>query len=483
MTDPTAILSMIHETPQRNSATRLFRGEPVLAWTLRRLERCERLAHMVIICWEDQVGDVEPIAGGHGANVLVKGPRQDIASVEAVSAVRRWSDGWQGDLRGACDFDLGFHAPWILEAADNLDADAAVLIDPAAALIDAVIIDRLLARAEEQPAAELIFSHTPPGLGGAIVRKALLKRLAGAELHPGHLLHSANDQLGAVAADGGLPLCSAVSRAPGSFKLDSNRQIWRITQAMNPLNGQLIRSEAEALVARISADHSIDPLPRDIVLEMTTARKTRPCFCRPAGAARQIDATLAERLFRECSSFDDVRLTLGGSGDPMLADNIGQVLEAARDAGISAIRIETDLLDVDAMACARELAGVIDILAVHLPACGPQTYRAVMGIDAYDKVLANINKFHGQQDVGDRGTPLLIPLFTPTAHNQSEERAWYDRWPYGVSIAHALSPTQTKLIVQSDGRMVSNDPASAPLGMVGQTPIAQAWLKHPLRAA
>ena len=102
MTDPTAVLSMIHETPLNSSATRLFRGEPVLAWTLRRLERSNKLGNMVVICWEDQLADVEPIAAGHGADLLVKGPRGPIASVEAVAAVRRWCDGWRGDLRGAC---------------------------------------------------------------------------------------------------------------------------------------------------------------------------------------------------------------------------------------------------------------------------------------------------------------------------------------------------------------------------------------------
>ena len=110
MTDPTAVCSMIHEAAENNSATRLFRGEPVLAWTLRRLERSNRVGNMVVICWEDQLADVEPIAAGHGADLLVKGPRTSIASVEAVVAVRRWCDGWRGDLRGACDFDLGFHA-------------------------------------------------------------------------------------------------------------------------------------------------------------------------------------------------------------------------------------------------------------------------------------------------------------------------------------------------------------------------------------
>jgi hypothetical protein len=310
-----------------------------------------------------------------------------------------------------------------------------------------------------------------------------------AELHPGHLLHSSNEQLGVVACDGALPLPSLVTRAHGSFKLDSNRQIWRVTNAMVPLNGQLIKSDAEALVSRLSAEDYPDPLPRDIVLELTTERATKPIF-RPnrtaGGLARELSTEMALRLFKECTMFDDVRVTLAGVGDPMLAENLFNVLEAALDAGVSAIRVETDFLGVDGPSMARDLAGAVDILAVHLPACSESAYSKVMGVDAYKKVLANIEKFHGEQDVGDHGTPLLIPLFTPTPANAGEEKAWFERWPYGVSAAHAISAeAQSKLIVLADGRMVpaANDPAAPVLGVVGQTPIAQAWLKHPLLAA
>src|SRR5207237_1026944 len=157
--------------------------------------------------------DVETLAAGHGANVLAKGPRGAIASVEAVAAVRRWSDGWRGDLRGACDFDLGFHGPWVREAVETVEADAALLIDPASALVDPVIIDRLLDRAAVLETIDLTYSHTPPGLGGAVVRMPLLERLADAELHPGHLLHSSNGQLGAVMCDGAMALPSSVTHA------------------------------------------------------------------------------------------------------------------------------------------------------------------------------------------------------------------------------------------------------------------------------
>jgi hypothetical protein len=95
---------------------------------------------------------------------------------------------------------------------------------------------------------------------------------------------------------------------------------------------------------------------------------------------------------------------------------------------------------------------MIDVLSVHLPACSESAYAKVMGVEAYEKVLKNIDRFHGEQDVGDRGTPLLIPFFTPTPHNKGEERAFFDRWPYGRSAAHSIAPAVSKLIVLADGR-------------------------------
>jgi hypothetical protein len=254
---------------------------------------------------------------------------------------------------------------------------------------------------------------------------------------------------------------------------------------MVALNGQLIGSESEALVTRLSAESYPDPLPRDIVLELTTERATSPTFARSrnGATARQIRTDVAMRLFKECSAFDDVRLTLAGSGDPMLADNLYDIIEAAEDVGIRAIRIESDFLQVDPVATAEALAGAIDILAVHLPACSQESYRNVMGADAYEMVLKNIDRFHSQQDVGDHGTPLLIPLFTPTRHNAAEEKAWFERWPYGVSAAHAMAPAGDRLIVLADGRIVTSDATATTLGVVGQTPIGQAWLRHPLQAA
>ena len=47
---------------------------------------------------------------------------------------------------------------------------------------------------------------------------------------------------------------------------------------MIPLNGQLIRSQAEELVSRLSTTPMMDSLPREITLELNTARASHPIY-------------------------------------------------------------------------------------------------------------------------------------------------------------------------------------------------------------
>jgi hypothetical protein len=187
----TAVLSMLHEAPEPgpNSATRLFRGAPVLQWTLDRIRRATRVSAMAVICWEDQLPAVMPVAGDERAYVLTKGPRGPLPEVEAVAAARRWADGWRGGLLSTCHFDLGFHGPWYRELTQRLPSDAVLLIEPSAGLVDPVLLDRLVAQADEHSDVELLFCPAAPGLGGALLRRALLERLAAARSHPGRLLH------------------------------------------------------------------------------------------------------------------------------------------------------------------------------------------------------------------------------------------------------------------------------------------------------
>ena len=506
MRNATAILSMLHEGPERNSATRLFRGEPVLRWTLRRLARAKLVPAVAVLCWEDQLDQVGAETGR--AYVLAKGPRVALREVDAISAARRWSDGWRGGLLSTCDFDLGFYGPWFAEVAKKIDSDAVLLVDPSAALVDPAVLDGLVAHAEANPNTEMCFVPAAPGLGGALLRGALLDRLALAKAHGGRLLHYLPDQTSREPLAGEMcaPVATSVARTTHRFKLDSDRQIARMSAAMVSLNGHLISSSAEELVHRAAAWQTVDPLPREVVLELNTDRATRPIWW--AGAYQTVSRppmslNIARQLISELSALDDTRLTIAGVGDPLLYDGLFDVIDCARNAGLLSIHVESDFLGATPEAIVRLAAAPVDVVSVHVPAMSQRTYEQVMGIDGYVRVVETIREFVSARK--GRNVPILVPTFMKCRQNMAEMEAWYDQWLRAVGCAVVRGPSDcggqipdvsvadmtppkrkpctrlaSRLTILSDGRIVSCEEdvlGRQVLGQVGRDSLQEVWSK------
>lgn len=504
----TALVSMLHEPAERNSATRMFRGEPVLSWTLNRLSRAQRLGSMAIVCWEDQLPALRDIAEQACACVLAKGPRQAIPAMDAISAARRWTDGWRGGLAGACDFDLGFYAPWVDEVVRQMESDAVVLVHPAAALVDPALLDNLIDHAHAHPAVELCFSQAAPGLSGVLLKPTLIKKLAEAGVHPGRLLHYQPDHpvRDQIAGEECAPVPVRVARTVEQFKLDTDRQIQRITAAMQSLNGQLIGTEAEHLVRCMESTPPADELPREMVIELTCRRATRPIY-RP-GTHLDIDRpdltlAAARHIIAQLSEAEDIRLTLGGVGDPLVADHALEIIQATSEAGIRAIHVETDLLGLDGEMVRALGRAQIDVLSVHLPAATPATYAALMGVDGLGKAIENIKLLLESRQQQGRGVPLVVPVFVKCRQNLAEMEPWYDQWLRALGSAVIVSPSDyagqipglavaemapplrracvrldQRLMILSDGTAVACEEdvrATAPVGHVQRQTIAEMW--------
>jgi MoaA/NifB/PqqE/SkfB family radical SAM enzyme/2-C-methyl-D-erythritol 4-phosphate cytidylyltransferase len=501
-----AVVSMLHESADANSATRRFRGQPVLDWTLRRLAAAGRVTTSVVMCWDDQADAVEAVpavAKRSGAAVLARGGRTSVPTLAAIAAARRWADGWRGGLLGTCDFDLGYHAAWTHELAELHDAAGVLLVDPAAALVDPALIDAVVAHATAEPTAELCFMPAAPGLSATLLRRTLVARLATADTAPGRLLTYWPDSHGVdpIGRNGCVPVPTPVARTTYSFKLDTDRQVQRAMLAMVHLNGHLATTEAEQLVHHMRGAERADALPRDVVLELNTTRDTRPSYWpgRSIGITRP-DLTLAtaRRLIAELAVADDVRLTLAGVGDPLRSPIWPDVVAAAVAAGL-AVHVETDLVSATPDDVQRLVDSGIDVVTVHLPAITGRTYADVMGVDAAADVVGNLRRLHAAA----RGTPLVVPTFTKTASNLAEMEAWYDYWHRQVGHAVIVGPSTfagrapdvgvadmtppkrrpcariaSRLTVLSDGTVVSCEQdvtGQQPMGRVGEQPLADIW--------
>jgi spiro-SPASM protein len=211
------------------------------------------------------------------------------------------------------------------------------------------------------------------------------------------------------------------------------------------LNGQLIKTHAEGLVQRIETAADLpDELPREVRLELNTNRATAPIFWpgRQLNIDRPpLDLATAKTLLSQIASADDVRLTLAGVGDPLLANHVFDVIDLAKTEGIESISMETDFCDLSPETIERLASSAIDVVSIHLPAMTAKTYGDLMGVDAYVRVLQNIRAFVERRQQQGRLVPLVAPVFTKCQANLGEMEAWYDQWLRAVGSAVIQGPS------------------------------------------
>jgi spore coat polysaccharide biosynthesis protein SpsF (cytidylyltransferase family) len=496
-----ALLSMLHESPGVNSVTRQFRADSVIGWTVSRLRQSRKLSDVVIAAWDDQINLIEPL--GLDARIVRVGTRRSIASLDAVTAAQKWSNGWRGGLLSTCAYDRGYLNPVALDVANA--SDAIVLVDPASALVDPTIIDRLI-DAAAAGSRDYYFTQAPPGLAGVLLKRAMVQRLSDGAAHPGRIVHYLPDApvLDPVTSDACVELPLSVSRSVERLTLDSSRQIERFVRATEPLNGTLISTAAEGIVQRLRGIEPCRSFPRDITLELTPRRSSKPVY--GLATHHAVDRALItlhqiDKIAGELSRHDDVRLTLAGVGDPLLHPQFVQILQRLR--GVHALSIETDLIDVsDAILHAIATTNV-DAISVHLPAMSAAVYQRVMGVDRLMQAVENVKRLIALRQSSGGGTPIIVPTFTKLSTNFDEMEQWFDTWLRAVGSAVIVGPSdycrqisdvsvadmtpplrrpcariESRLTILSDGSIVMCEQdglGKFALGRIGSASIAEVW--------
>ena len=521
-----AVVSMLHEASGVHSATREHEGRAVLDHTLSRIAQVDGIDETWVICWGDQADAVSRVANARGAIVLVKSPRQPMANLDAITAARRWSDGWRGGLLRTTCYDAGWHGESVLEVLDESAADAAVLVDPAAAFVDPSILVRLISRWREKSDLAYTFAPAAPGLGGMLLTRACVASLVETNRHPGRLLsfdpkHPARDVLADATC---VEVPTEAARTTQTFLMNSERQNPRgmgvppmiRPKGVPPLpelplktnQGQdaLGTDHGRDAHATGESSNTFDAMPREVTLELTARRATDAI----SSPGRYLDIErpdlspeTATALFAELGRVDDLRLTLAGVGDPLLHPRFVDIVGAARSAGISAVGIETDLLpDSPEVLDALPSLG-LDVVSFRLPAMLPATYAAVMGADRMADALRNLKRLLIGRKSNGTSTPLLVPVFTKCRENLPEMEAWYDHWLTTLDGAIIRGPTtcggqipdravadvspprrvpcrriDARLTVLSDGRVTTCEEdvrGAQTLGRVGEHSITDLW--------
>lgn len=418
---------MLHQSPRGHSAELRVFGRPVLSWTLRRLVKAGVAPeHQLILAWDDQASSAADVAGELGVRVHSAGPRRGVPAIDVVRRALRWSDGWRTTLARCCAFDAGVEPTMLLELLSAHGASQLVLVDPASPLLPPQLLTGLLTHAAAHPDREWFYLPTPPGTTAALLRAGYVGELARSSRLPGSALHYHPDRYGADPV-------STPSCAPAPVPLCRSLQNFRIDRpdlAETAEHAFPDGPPADA-VALTSSWPSVPARPRDLRLELTTARHTRPTYIpvgprppevMPTPTAVEWLEQLAWQRRGEVVGPSPTRVTLGHLGDPLLHPDWSDVLAAAAARNIP-VCIETDLVGLDESQRRELAARPWDILLVHLPAASRATYARIMGVDAFDDVMAALEGLVRQSD-----GRLVVPLFTMLADNVTEREAWYDHF-------------------------------------------------------
>ncbi len=388
------------------------RGLPVdvqttLPKTIERLRRCQRVDVTIVVHRRDAT--LPPVEGVrfHATDLELN----DALHAKSIAA-RKWTPtAWRGGLGGATIYDELLAPAAMVEALEAAHADAALVVGPDWPEVDPAMCDAVIERHLENPERyRLTFTQAAPGRCGCAIAKSLLGEMARHGTAIGTMLdyNPRAPQADPIARDVCVQI-DAAARAPGQ---------------------------------RFTTDVPVGAtLPQQVTLELTTDRPSYGPITPQHNLALDrppIDVDTARRVFEQLAARPDAVVTLGGLGDALMHRQWDRIVEAAHDAGLWGIGIETDLrVDEDTLRRIVDLP--LDMVVVRLNADEPATYARLMGDDAHTQVLDHIQWLLQHRT---DSLPWVVPHMIKTIDNVAEMESFVDRWTICCGQAVVTGPPQ-----------------------------------------
>ncbi len=470
------IAALVPIDPNRNgrgiarSLAEPFMGRPVLQVTLERLGRSQTIGSIVLSV-PDSI-DVEPLLDRTRIGLPVEIERCDGESPfgpeqKAVAVARMFADTcWRGGIAGIGVHDEALCPRVMHEVMRKRELTAALIVAPDWPLIDITGeagCDAIVRRHLESPLQHnLVFTQSPPGITGCLVSASLMGELAQRNRLStvgGLLVYQPHaPQHDPIARDACVQAPHRCKTSLARATFDSKR--WRRLFGSDSLTIKQVDAACELAYERS---------PQHVVLELTTERASRGVFAKSLGAgvaARSpIDLATVRMIFDGLAALgeDDLTLTLHGAGDPLLHSHFDEIIVAAKNAGIRAVNLRTELL-CDQRTLDRLLASGVDVVSVDVNADRAVTYMAMMAIERFKDVLLNIDylvsnrrRFTEHSGAAAFALPWIVPHLQRRAETYEDIDTFFDRWQHTLGTAVIDDPPP------GDPRSIGLTPAVTPL--------------------
>lgn len=445
----TAIIQADLEVTPLGTRSRLadaMHGMPVLRRTVDRAARVRGLDGLFVLIPSSQRRAAERMLDGSAARVVThEAPSPPWRAL--VRTARKWSlNGWRGGLGGSTCFDEFVDCRLIADTLPGcLDGDV-LCVPPSAPLFDPRLADRLI---DHRPAtrdeARLAFATTLPGLSGVVLEGALVRELATQNIPLGWVFSYKPD---APLRDLAFQSC-CIEIAPeirysaGRLMVDTRRS-WETAEALVREHADTDAVAACAWLRRHEAE-TVELLPREVEIELTTADPYPESILRPRGACvpnrGPIDVAVVRRVVEELVAWDDSLIVLGGHGDALCHPNLEDVLESLRPrrsemgsrGGAYGVCVRTTGAGLDDRIIELLIAHEVDVLNVVLDAWTPELYTHLQSPGAPDRanlghVYARLDRLNQVKLERKSVAPIVVPEMTKSRQNVHELDDFHDGW-------------------------------------------------------
>ena len=427
----------------RPLAEPLLDGRNPLELMLARLSRCQRLDGIVLLTPDPAA--VRDLAGADVTIIEIDGKTFETRR-RAMRGGRLWSaSAWRGGPASLTCYDEVCLPHVMAPIMDERGIDAALLVGDDWAFVDPALVDAVIDQYRQRPDTNRVaFSQAPPGLGGCVVDRTVMRELAdrGAEAGSAASLGGVLGYLPiAPQADPIVkPCCVTVPPIVRDvcFRCipDSGPRVRTLVRAIGSLECDEPSAEQIASVLSERELAGTASLPQLVTIELCTGRRTggsRSQWWWNRGEAPErspMDPAMAQRVLDKLArARTDAAITFAGAGDPLLHPHWKQIIASATQA--AGVHVRTDLLcerdDLDAL---LEIGP--DVVSVDLMADTPETYRTIMGTDALERVQHNILYLLEHRTSAADGSglprPWIVPRITRCDATYEEIESFYDRW-------------------------------------------------------
>ena len=432
-------------------------GRPVIQWTLERLGRSREAESIVLLVPEGF--DIEPLIDRARIGRPVEIHRTDGSPFgperAAIATARLWSDSsWRGGIAGATCYDEILAAKPMLAAMERLGITAAVLVGPDWPLVSVEGdegCDGLVRRHRTRPdVLRIAFNQSPPGMCGILLERSLVAELARGGRHAsiGWLLayEPSRPQQDPISKDVCVQIDHEVRRSFVRAVFDTPRNMTRMRRAIEPglaeHGGGVAALDARAaikLLERQLFDTVPYFTPQHLIVELNTGR-----FGSGASSPHRMGslqrAVMTERRFAKiCEQVAESRdcvMTFAGAGDPLMHADVARFVRLAKETGVRAVHMRTELLAPPEVLESVVAAGV-DVLSVELDADSRETYRRTHGIDRFDEAIRNIERVFSMRSVlagpaggGAFAVPWVVPRLQRRLESYEDIDSFFDRWQH-----------------------------------------------------